>query len=336
MRVLVAGLGSIGRRHVRNLRALGVEDLVLYRTGRSTLSLEEFEGLPQESNLEAALAHRPDAALVCNPSSLHLSVAIPAAESGAHVFVEKPLATTLEGLPLLQAALVGSETRLQVGFQYRFHPGLLTVRQLLSEERIGRPIYARAEYAEYLPDWHPWEDYRDSYAAREELGGGVMHTLSHPFDYLRWLFGEVESVSAEIWRSGALELGVEDGAEVYLRFHNQLQASVHLNYNRRPPSQRLEVTGTSGLLRWDFFEREVACWSADGQSWTRYPDPPDFERNFMFLEEMRHFLNVVEGNGEPPCSLDDGVKALEICLAAYESAESGRRVTLTGELAKES
>jgi predicted dehydrogenase len=98
-------------------------------------------------------------------------------------------------------------------------------------EAIGRPISARSHWGEYLPAWHPWEDYRDSYSARADLGGGVVLTLCHPFDYLRWFFSEIESLSAETARSDALGLNVEDFAEAILAFKDGPYASVHLDYN---------------------------------------------------------------------------------------------------------
>ena len=137
-----------------------------------------------------------------------------------------------------------------VGFQFRFHPGLRQVKQLLDEGAIGKPLSARAHWGEYLPNWHPWEDYRLGYAARPELGGGVVLTLSHPLDYLRWLLGEVES----LWLLPAIKglgMPVEDLAEIGLRFSKGAIGSLHLDYDQRPPSHTLEIMGTHGTIRWD-------------------------------------------------------------------------------------
>jgi len=187
VKFLIGGLGSVGRRHLRNLIKLGERDILLYRTHRSTLPEAELAGFPVETDLRTALQHKPDAVIVSNPTALHMDVAIPAARAGCHLFLEKPVSHSLDGLDELDNALCEGGGRLLVGFQFRFHPGLQRLSRLLAEGVIGRPLSARACWGEYLPGWHPWEDYRQSYSARPELGGGVILTLCHPFDYLRWL-----------------------------------------------------------------------------------------------------------------------------------------------------
>lgn len=196
------------------------------------------------------------------------------------------------------------------------------------EGAIGEVISARVNWGEYLPDWHPWEDYRISYSARGDLGGGVLLTLCHPFDYLRWLIGEVEAVTAETRASGVLEIEVEDVAEVILNFRNGVMGHVHLDYLTRPSQHWLEVIGSEGVLRWDNADGAVRHWSNASQSWSSIEAPKGFERNTMFLEEMRHFLQVIEGKAKPVCGFEDGMRALEIVLAAYRSANLGQRVSL--------
>jgi predicted dehydrogenase len=329
MTILICGLGSIGRRHLRNLKALGRDDVVLLRTGKSTLPEDELEGLPVESELDQALVRwRPEAVVVSNPTALHLEVAIPSAEAGCHLLIEKPVSHTMEGIEDLREALKRGGGQVLVGFQFRFHPGLKAVKRLLEEGAIGRVISARAHWGEYLPDWHPWEDYRISYAAQNDLGGGVVLTLCHPFDYLLWLVGEVASVSAEIGNLGALELEVEDTAEVLLSFKEGVLGSVHLDYNQRPASHWLEIVGTEGTIRWDNAHGTVRCWSSVSDQWREKPVPNEFERNDMFLDEMRHFLDILDGKATPLCSLEDGIRVLEIVLAARESALSGCRVSI--------
>ena len=329
MSIMICGLGSIGRRHLNNLKALGREDIVLLRTGKSTLPDEELEDLPVEHDLSRALIQwRPEAVIVSNPTALHLEVAIPSAEAGCDLLIEKPVSHSTDGLDTLTEALRKGGGQVLVGYQFRFHPGLCAVKQLLADETIGRPLSARVHWGEYLPDWHPWEDYRHSYSARSDLGGGVVLTLSHPFDYLRWLLGEVEAVMAETSGSGFLELQVEDSAEVLLKFKKGPLAHVHLDYNQRPASHMLEIIGSQGTIRWDSSDNAVRWWSTQDVNWHEIPASHGFERNQMFLDEMKHFLEVMDGVVAPTCTLEEGVRTLEVALAALVSAESGCRVML--------
>ncbi len=333
MKFLIAGLGSIGRRHLRNLTALGERDILLFRTYKSTLPDEELAGFLVETDFDAALAHRPDAVIVSNPTSLHLDVAIPAAEAGCHILLEKPISHNLEAVDRLETATLESGRQILVGFQFRFHPSLNQVSRWLSEGEIGRPLSVRAVYGEYLPGMHPWEDYRYSYSSQRNLGGGVILTFCHPLDYVRWLIGEVKELWSFIGLVNDFELTVEDIAEIGLRFENGVIGNVHLDFNQRPPAHRFEIVGTHGTIRWDNDEGVASIYRASTQKekveWKSFIPPEGFERNDMFLAEMRHFLAVVRGEEEPVCNLKDGRRALELALAAHESHLNRRIVKLS-------
>lgn len=335
MKFIIAGLGSIGRRHFRNLIALGEKDIVLLRTRKATLPDDELAGYPVETDLADALKkHKPDAVIVANPTSLHLDVAIPAAEAGCHILLEKPVSDSLDRLDVLQKAAAQSGSKILVGFQFRYHPTLNKARELLQAGALGKVLTVHAHWGEYLPQWHPWEDYRQSYAARADLGGGVIVTLTHPLDYLRFLLGDVESLWSFNGHISSLELDVEDAAEIGLKFTNGAIGGVHLNYVQRPPAHRLEIVGTKGTLRWEnadgmlyFFKLPAAF-----GSYSDNPPPPvvktfappeGFERNQLFLAQTRHFVETASGESEPRCTLADGVQALRLALAAQESQKSG-------------
>jgi predicted dehydrogenase len=314
--ILIAGLGSIGRRHVASLRALGWPHIRLFRTGRSTQSDVGLEGLPVDRDLATALAHRPLAVVVSNPTALHLPLALEAARAGAHLLIEKPLSNDLTGVTDLESMVAGSGLTALVGFQLRFNPGLRQIRTWLRGGEIGTLVSVQVHWGEYLPDMHPWEDYRVGYAARPELGGGVLLTLCHPFDYLRWLIGEICDVSAFESRCDSLPLPVDTCVDVALRFTCGASAHVHLNFVERPPSHRLTVIGTEGTITWNHGDSAARRYCAGSRRWETLLAPEGFEREHMFVDEMRHFLACLRGEEQPLCTLDDGRAALEVALAA--------------------
>jgi predicted dehydrogenase len=326
MKILIVGLGSVGRRHLRNLVALGQKDLVLLRSGMSTLPDTDLEGLPVARDLDAALRFKPEAAVIATPTALHLHTAIPLARAGCHLLLEKPVSHTLEGIAELREGARLGGGRVMVAFQYRYHPGLLTVRRWLEDGTIGRPLSARAHYGDYLPGWHPWEDYRQSYSARADLGGGAVLTLCHPLDTLMWMLGDVVQVMAAVSSQGGLGIAVEDTAEAVLQFASGALGSVHLNYVQRPPSHYLSIVGTQGTLTWDQADGAARLYRASVGEWQVVEAPAGFDRNEMFLREMRHFLDVAEGRAAPEPDLDAGVRVLALGMAMHESARLGRRV----------
>ena len=331
MKTLIAGLGSVGRRHLRNLIALGEKDIILLRSHHATLPDDELAGYSVEMDVQEALnKHNPDAVIVANPTALHLDVAIPAAQAGCHILLEKPVSQSLDRLDVLQKAAEKSGSRILVGFQFRYHPTLNKARELIQAGALGKVLTVHAHWGEYLPQWHPWEDYRQSYASRADLGGGVIVTLIHPLDYLRVIIGEVNALWSFNGHVSPLEVAVEDVAEIGLKFANGAVGGVHLNYVQRPPVHRLEIVGTNGTLRWDnadgilHFHKMPAPFGSYSDSppapiIESFFPPEGFDRNQLFVAQTRHFIEIVRGESEPGCSLDDGIRALEMALAAIES-----------------
>jgi predicted dehydrogenase len=340
MKFIIVGLGSIGRRHFRNLVALGETDIILLRTRKGTMPDDELADYPTETNITEALTkHQPEAVIVANPTSLHLDVAIPAAEAGCHILLEKPVSNSLERLDVLQSAAQKSGSKILAGFQFRYHPALNKARELIQDGVLGRVLTLHAHWGEYLPQWHPWEDYRQSYSARAELGGGVIVTLTHPLDYLRYLIGEVDSLWSFNGHISPLEVDVEDTAEIGLKFKNGAIGSVHLNYFQRPPVHRFEIAGTNGTLRWDNADGILHFYKTPAPFGSYSDDPPapvietfappqGFERNQLFITQTKHFIEIMRGEAEPVCNLNDGIEALKIALAAYESQKTGSMISL--------
>ncbi len=325
--ILIAGFGSIGRRHLQNLQTLGYKNLVLYRSGKSTLPTDEIADIPAEYDLDKALARKPLATIVANPTALHMRVALAAAKMGSHLFLEKPVSHTMGGVEELRRLVREKNLIVLVGFQFRFHPLLRKIKRLLEEKVIGPVVSIQAHWGEYLPDWHPGEDYRQGYSAKAKLGGGVILTLCHPFDYLRWLIGEVTGVSAMEGRSGGLKIDVEDSADVLLQFKSGTIGNVHLDYLERPAEYSLRIIGQSGKIHWDNTDGLLKWYSKTGE-WEEMSVPDGFERNKLFLLEMRHFIGCIAGNEQPLCSLYDGIETLRIALAAKQSAKEKQVVKI--------
>lgn len=345
MKLLVVGLGAIGQRHVRNIRALlgGQVEILAHRVRKLShvitdgleieagTTIEQKYGIQTFAELDLALAQMPDAVLVCNPSSLHLQTAWAAAKAGCHLFVEKPLSHTYEGVDALIELVEANGVVAVVGYQFRFHPCLQRLRSLLVERAIGHVVAVRVEVGEFLRGWHRYEDYQETYAARRELGGGVLLSQIHEFDYLYWLFGLPRRVFALGGHLSSLDVDVEDVAAVSLEYWLDgkcLPVQVHMDYVQRPPSRTCAVFGDRGKILVDFNALTIQHFD-DGGALVENTSLSDFQRNQLFLDELKHFFACIEGRESPAVSLRDGAQSLRIALAAKQSLDSGQVIELT-------
>ena len=333
MKYLIAGLGSVGRRHMRNLVALGETDIVLYRTHKATLPDDELAGYPVETDLAQALKkHKPDGVIVSNPTSLHLDVAIPAAEAGCAILLEKPIAGSMERVDVLQKAVQKSGSKVLTAFQFRFHPGMVKTKELIQNGEIGRVVSASVHFGEYLPAWHPWEDYRQGYAARADMGGGVVATQCHSLDYLPWLVGrDVESVWGFAGKLSDLEVTADDTAKIGLRFEGGALGSLHLDYNQQPPEHEFRIIGANGTIKWNLADGAARIYRTEKKDWDVYPLPAGWERNVMFQQQTGHFVDIVKGRAEPSCTLEDGIRAQRLITAVHKSSITGKSVSPNGD-----
>ena len=327
------GCGSIGKRHIGNLIALGVPEVIGFDPIQDRRQEVESQfGIATVAELESAWQRRPTAALIATPTNLHIGPATEAAEHGCHLFIEKPLADSMSGVNELLRIVDERKLVTLVGCNMRFHPGLSRVKQLLDERAIGRVVAARVECGKYLPDWHPLEDYRRNYSARRDLGGGVILDIIHEIDYIRWLLGEVEQVVCMCGQLSHLEIETEDTAALLLRFTSGAIGEVHLDYVQREGSRTCHVIGDEGTIRWDMTSGETRCCDAHASEWKTWSAPSNWSVNSMYVDEMRHFLACLEGNEQSQQDVCSGTAALRIALAAHESNRNGAiiRVTVDG------
>lgn len=323
---LLVGCGSIGKRHLRNLKALGIGPLYAFDPQPARLAEAAELGAEGFSHLEKALAKRPTFVVVATPNNLHVEHALAAAKAGCHLFIEKPLSHSLEGIEELSRLVREKGLVALVGCNMRFHPGIAALRRLVMEGAIGRVFGATAFSGSYLPDWHPGEDYRKNYSARKDLGGGVILDAIHEIDYVLDLLGAPQEVFCEAGAFGDLGIETEDTADLSLLLRGGARASIHLDYLQRAYRRQCRLSGARGTLEWDWDRHVVRLYKAETKRWTELPFVfPD--ANQMYVDEMRHFLDCLAGKARPAQGLGEARLALEVALAAKESTATDKRRT---------
>jgi predicted dehydrogenase len=215
-----------------------------------------------------------------------------------------------------------------VGCNFRFHWGLVKVKEMLDGGRIGRAVFAHAEFGQYLPDWHPCEDYRRGYSAQKSLGGGIILDGVHELDYLHWLLGEFNEVYCRAGKVSQLEIDVEDTADFVLQMKSRAVATVHLDYIQRSYNRSLELVGEEGTILWSYQDNTVKLYTATEKNWQTFGKDAPYDANEMYVDEMKHFLRCIQGKEQPIVDGREGKRILETALAAKESSRTKKAVFL--------
>jgi len=327
VRMLIVGGGSVGKRHLRNFRGLGFSDFVVVdpRADRR----EELDREPGVTatfeRLEDALAAGCEAAVVCAPTAYHVPCGNACLQADMHVLMEKPISHTLDGVEEMLALARERRRVLMVGYTYRFWPPLRRVKDLLDAGTIGNLLFVHVAFAQYLPDWHPWEDYRTWFMSKREQGGGALLDESHTLDMVRWLVGEVADLWCETGNLSPLDMTADDYAQFVVRFDNGTRGTIHMDVFSRQPFRSLDFTGERGNIRCDLNANDVTV-TLPGAA----PSVERFtcDRNKMFVDEARCFLDVLAGRSAPIVSGEDALATLRLVDAGRESNRTGCRVRL--------
>jgi predicted dehydrogenase len=307
--VLLVGCGSIGKRHLSNLlKRDTIEKIYIVTKNEHCLDgLQKSGRIILRASLEGI---RADMAVIANETQKHMATAIQLASSGMHLFIEKPLSHTLENFDVLQALVGKNNLKVFVAYNLRFLKALHTVREIMVRKTIGDPYFAQIEVGQYLPSWRPNRDYRETYSASREKGGGVALDLSHEIDYMRHLFGDPCSWKVCKTRVSSLQINTDDIFEGTYLFPNQFMCTVHLDYLQKQKTRKLRIVGSEGAIVCDFLGKRILVTAKD--TITEITDEDLFDISRTYQDEMNHFIAAVETGMEPMISLHDGKRISEL------------------------
>ena len=330
IKVLIAGYGSIGKRHLENFSQFKDIQLIVY-TKRNDLQLLKKKGIKVSNSLTECLKENPDIGVITNETSLHIPIAIKLAKEGLDLFLEKPLSNSLKGVEKLYAIVKKKKLITQMGCNLRFHPCIMKIKSLIEQQKIGKIISAQIQNCSYLPDFHRWEDYRKSYAARKDLGGGVILTQIHEIDYMYWFFQEVENIVSISGKFSELDVTAEDYVSSLLKFKNKIIGELHLDYFQRPSFRSCKIRGTKGEIYWDSDNNCVNIYNMNKKRWETKFDS-DFSNNLdtysSYVEELKHFLKCVKHRKETINNLEQGIATLKIALAIKKASKLMKSVNV--------
>ena len=325
-RVAVLGCGSIGQRHIRNLRSLGITDIVALRSRQGHFKkLDPGLGVREVQDWQGLIDSQPDAAIISNPTNLHLETAARLVPHVRGLFIEKPLSPSLDGVKTLLEQVNAHKVISFVGFNLQFHAAVRVIQELLESDRLGRPLVLQCQVGQWLPDWHPYEDYRKAYYARQDLGGGVALTLIHEVHLALELLGPAQAVSCLLPSSDLLSLDVDVIADMMVQHASGAVSQIHLDYIQRPVHRCGVVSCERGWISYDLVMPKVVVQFEDDPLPRLLWEEPDYDSNQPYIDEMRTFLRYVsEGRVRHEFDVWQATRSLAVVEAAFASARSGR------------
>ncbi len=325
IKILVIGGGSIGQRHIKNLQLLGIKCIyVLKRTYDS--DFEEKYNIKIVTSFEQAKNIDFSAVIVATPTALHNEGLEFACNKGIHIFMEKPLIHNQYGLDLAKKFIQNSNIVFFIGFMLRYHPLVTKLHNLLERKVLGDVYNARFTFGSYLPYWHPWEDYKDSYASRSELGGGVINTISHELDLIQYFFGPPNEVFCEASNFGILNITVEEHCEAILKYADKV-VTLHLDYLQKDYERSVTFYCSEGKILWNWNQQEILIYGHNAEL-KRITIDLTFDINQLYLDELNDFLRLVFLNqNKHPLDFNNAKVNTELSLLMHKSAKSGKKLS---------
>ena len=327
---MIVGLGSIGKRHLRNILAIeNTKKLEIIIYSKQTKSyLSNHKNIKIFDTLDKCLLEKPDVGFITNETIHHIPIAIKLAKVGLDLFIEKPLSNKISNVKTFSKIVKTKKLITLVGCNLRFHRCINEIKNLIDQKVIGDIISVKVECGTYLPDWHPNENYSKSYASRDDLGGGVVLTCIHELDYLFWFFGETQEVFSITGKYSNLKITASDLSAIILKFKNNIIAEVHLDYFQKPEARSCKLIGTKGTITWDSLSNEVNIYDFKKSKWKSKLKIKKYDKNEMYVKELEHFIQCVNKKKKTINDISQGEYVLKVALGIIKSSKLKKSIAL--------
>lgn len=324
MKAAVVGYGSIGQRFVKILSNISNIEIVLCSKKKTIKNLRKNIILCH--SIKECILLQPDVVFITNITSAHIPTAKIFAKNGIPLFIEKPLSHSIRGVNELGSIIKSKKLITMIGCNMRFHKAISKINEVIKKERLGKILSIKVENGSFLPDWHPGENYSNSYAAQKKLGGGVVLTNIHEIDYLYWFFGMPKEVFSITRKLSDLKV-FEDFSSILLNYKNKV-CEIHLDFFQKPSDRSCKIIGTKGIISWDSKLKSIKLYDNNKKRWKIILSLKNYDSNLMYVNEIKYFLDSIKKNKKTINDFNDASKTLKISLAALKSSKQKRVVPL--------
>lgn len=328
MKFLIVGLGSMGKRRIRNLKQLGHDHIIGFdpRDDRLKEAYEKYK-IKTYSDISKALEEKPDAMIISTPPDTHMRYARIAIEKEIHFFTEASVVS--DDMKQVIEKLKNSKFIGLPSCTMRYHPMVVKINEILKDNKIGRPLVFLYHSGQYLPDWHPWEDYRKFYVSKRETGA-CREIVPFELIWLTWTFGKISNVFGSKTKLSKLEADIDDIYSVLLEFQNGVRGNLTVDVITRFPYRQLKILGEDGVIFADWSDRTVGYYTKETGWRNTKIDDGVIEKNYIhgdgpYVEEMSTFVKSIKGEIEQPYTFEDDFKILKILESIEKSSDVGNK-----------
>ncbi len=331
MKFLIIGLGSMGKRRIRNLQYLKAGEILGFDVkDERRKEAEEKYGIKTFGDFDEAMKQSPDALIISTPPDLHMKYAMIAAKNNKHFFTEASV--TIDGMPELIKECKGKKIVVAPSCTMRFQPSVKALKALLDKNEIGKILAFTYHCGQYLPDWHPWEDYRKFYVAKKETGA-AKEIVSFELVWILWALGAIDGISCFKGKLTNLEIDIDDAYQILMKFKNGALGHMLVDVISRVPYRQCKFLSEDGLILWDW-GNAIKVYTAKDKQWREYkldtgtavPGYDERIKEEPYIEEMQHFISAIKGESKFPYTFEEDKKVLELLLAAEKSSDSGKTI----------
>ncbi len=330
MKFLVIGLGSMGKRRVRNLLKHDEHDVVGFDVRQDRADeASRLYSIKTFVDFKEATRQKPDALVISCPPDRHLEYAHYALDHNLHFFTEVNTEPPEKMIKLIDR-IRGYRKVAAPSCTMRYHPSVAAIKNLVDSKALGKPLLLTYHSGEYLEDWHPWEKVTDYYVGRKETGGG-RDQIMFELEWIRWLIGEVSSVRALTTKLTKMQADIFDTYDLILEAKKGTVANVLVDVIQRPADRIFRLVCENGVVHWDWMTHIVRAYNTSDKKWEEIPERPGYKGYVveeMYEEEILKFLKAVKGEEKYPITFENELRLLEITYAAEKSSAMGKKIDL--------
>jgi len=287
MRVLIIGLGSMGKRRIRNLQALGYRDIFGYdpRKDRCIEANDKYFINCYQNFERAVVKINPEVFIISTPPDLHMEYAYYAYEKSINCFIE---ASVVDDEKILKLSQMMEDKNFLIvpSCTMDYLPFVIKIRELIKLNRIGTVLNINYQVGQYLPDWHPWEDIKDFYVSKKETGAG-REIVPFELTWLNNLFGNPKALACIKTKLTNLDADIDDIYHFILKYPNNLLANITVEVISRPKATReLIILGSKGKISYTQDTNILKYTNIDMDDWEIIKfDLKNVEKDYIYSEE---------------------------------------------------